>query len=171
MNCPNCHSKKIRKNGHRRGKQNYQCKECGRQFITQHSQVGYPSSVKENCLKMYVNGMGFRALERVMGVNHNTVIRWVRNIAIALPDAPEVSEIPEITEIDELQTFVGKKNQRWLWTAVNHWQPGILAWVLGERSSQTFKPLWKLVRGWQSFLYVTDGWTVDLLQKSKNNHF
>jgi transposase-like protein len=27
MNCPNCHSKKIRKNGHRRGKQNYQCKE------------------------------------------------------------------------------------------------------------------------------------------------
>ncbi len=53
-----------------------------------------------------------------------------------------------------------KKNKRWLWTAVNHWQPGILAWVLGARSSQTFKPLWKLIRGWQSFLYVTDGWTV-----------
>ncbi len=117
MNCPNCHSNKIRKNGHRRGKQNYQCKECGRQFITQPSTVGYPSSVKENCLKMYVNGMGFRAIERVVGVNHNTVIRWVRNSAVpkatasrvALPNAPEVSEIPEITEIDELQTFVGKK--------------------------------------------------------------
>ena len=93
----------------RRGKQNYQCKECGRQFITQPSTVGYPSSVKENCLKMYVNGMGFRAIERVTGVNHNTVIRWVRNSAIALPHAPKVSEIPEITEIDELQTFVGKK--------------------------------------------------------------
>ena len=52
------------------------------------------------------------------------------------------------------------KNKRWLWTAVNHWQSGILAWVLGDRSSQTFKPLWKLIRGWQSFLYVTDGWTV-----------
>ena len=53
--------------------------------------------------------MGFRAIERVMGVNHNTVIRWVRKIAFALPDAPEASKIPEITEIDELQTFVGKK--------------------------------------------------------------
>ncbi len=66
-------------------------------------------SVQENCLKMYVNGMGFRAIERVTGVNHNTVIRWVRKSANTLPNAPEVSEIPEITEIDELPTFVGKK--------------------------------------------------------------
>ena len=61
---------------------------------------------------MYVNGLGFRAIERVTGVNHNTIIRWVRKSAIALPHAPEVSEIPEITEIDELQTFVGKKKIR-----------------------------------------------------------
>ena len=53
--------------------------------------------------------MGFRAIERVTGVDHNTVIRWVRKSANTLPNAPEVSEIPEITEIDELQTFVGKK--------------------------------------------------------------
>ncbi len=58
---------------------------------------------------MYVNGLGFRALERITGVNHNSVIRWVRNSAETLPDVPLVSEIPEITEIDELQTCVGKK--------------------------------------------------------------
>ena len=109
MKCPNCQSNQIRKNGHRRGKQNYQCKKCDRQFITEPSRVGYPISVQENCLKMYVNGMGFRAIERVTGVNHNTVIRWVRKSANALSNAPEMSEIPEITEIDELQTFVGKK--------------------------------------------------------------
>jgi transposase-like protein len=112
MKCPNCQSNQIRKNGHRRGKQNYQCKECRRQLITKHSHVGYSLAVKENCLKMYVNGLGFRAIERVTGVNHNTVIRWVRNSAIALPDAPEVSEIAELTEIDQLQTFVGKKKIR-----------------------------------------------------------
>ena len=109
MKCPNCHSSQIRKNGHRRGKQNYQCKECGRQFITTHSHMGYPLEVKENCLNMYVNGLGFRAIERVTGVNHNTVIRWVKKIGRSLPDTPKVSAIPEITEIDELQTFVGKK--------------------------------------------------------------
>ena len=53
-----------------------------------------------------------------------------------------------------------KKNKRWLWTTVNHWKPGILAWVLGARSAQTFEPLWKIIRGWKSFWYVTDGWLV-----------
>ena len=111
MKCPNCQSTKIRKNGHRRGKQNYHCKECDRQFISTYTQVGYSSSVKENCLKMYVNGLGFRAIERITGVNHNTVIRWVRKSAIALPNAPQVEEIPEIAEIDELQTYIGQKKQ------------------------------------------------------------
>ena len=109
MKCPNCQSNEIRKNGHRRGKQNYHCKKCDRQFIIEYTKRGYPLEVKENCLKMYVNGLGFRAIERITGVNHNTVIRWVRSAAETIPDAPEVQEIPEITEIDELQTFVGKK--------------------------------------------------------------
>ena len=112
MKCPNCQSSKIRKNGHRRGKQNYHCKECDRQFINQYTARGYSTQVKENCLKMYVNGLGFRAIERITGVNHNTVIRWVRKSALSLPDAPEVEEIPEITEIDELQTYIGQKAVR-----------------------------------------------------------
>lgn len=55
---------------------------------------------------MYVNGMGFRAIERVTGINHNTVINWVKLVATRLPDAPEYSEIPEITQVDELLSFV-----------------------------------------------------------------
>jgi hypothetical protein len=63
--------------------------------------------------------MGFRAIERATGVNHNTVINWVKQTSSNLPDAPLASEIPEVTQIDELETFVGKKNKFWLWTAVN----------------------------------------------------
>ena len=53
-----------------------------------------------------------------------------------------------------------KKNKIWLWTAVNQKAPGILAWILGDRSAATFKPLWKILRGWECFLYVTDGYAV-----------
>jgi len=152
--------------------------ECDRQFIKEYTKRGYSKEIRENCLRMYVNGLGFRAIERVTGVNHNTVIRWVRKSSIALPNAPEIEEIPEITEIDELQTYVGQKKQNMAQrllpqatlgesssearaTTVNHWKPGILAWVLGDRSSKTFKPymraspLWEIIRGWQSFWYVT----------------
>ena len=109
MKCPNCQSSQIRKNGHRRGKQNYHCKECDRQFINHYTARGYSNEVKKNCLQMYVNGLGFRAIERVTGVNHNTVTPRLRASAEVLPNTPLVSEIPEITEIDELQTYVGKK--------------------------------------------------------------
>lgn len=78
INCPECTSNKSGKNGHRRGKPNYQCQECGHQFVEFYSQVGYSQEVKENCLTMYVNGNGFRAIETITKVNHNTVIRWVR---------------------------------------------------------------------------------------------
>ncbi len=72
--CPECKSSKISKNGHRRGKQNYICRDCERQFVEYYSCVGYSDEIKQQCLKMYVNGTGFRAIERQTGVNHNTVI-------------------------------------------------------------------------------------------------
>ena len=74
---------------------------------------GYSNEVQENCLKMYLNGLGFRAIERVTGVNHNTVIRWLKKSAVVLPDAPKVEEIPEITEIDELRSLRRSKKTRY----------------------------------------------------------
>ena len=71
------------------------------------------------------------------------------------------AEIRVITEIDELQTFIGsKKNQLWIWTVVNHWKPGIILWAVGDRSSETFKRLWLIVKCWHSFWYVSDGYPV-----------
>jgi insertion element IS1 protein InsB len=161
MICINCQSNKVCKNGHRRGKQNYLCRGCGKQFVEFYSPKGYPDSIKEQCLTMYVNGQGFRAIERITGVNHNTVINWVKQVGFSLPDAPDYEEIPEVAQLDELQTFVAqKKNKVWLWTAVNQRVPGILAFVLGDRSAETFKHLWKIVRGWECFFYVTDGYCV-----------
>ena len=48
----------------------------------------------------------------------------------------------------------------WIWTAVDHFQKGILAWVWRDRSGQTFQPLWELVAVWNCYFYVTDGWKV-----------
>jgi hypothetical protein len=71
--------------------------------------VGYTQAVKALCVTMALNGMGFRAIERVTGLNHNSVIHWVRQAAAAMPD--ENDEIPETAQLDELETFVGQKKQ------------------------------------------------------------
>jgi len=61
---------------------------------------------------MYLNGMGFRAIERVKEVHHTTVIYWVKQLGQQLPDAPLTSEIPEVAELDELETFVKSKKTK-----------------------------------------------------------
>jgi len=143
MQCPECASSHVRKNGKKKGKQNHIYVSCGRQFIVQYAPPkGYSDEFKRECLKMYVNGMGFRAIERVKGVHHTTVIDGVEQVGQRLPDAYEPETIPEVGELDELETFVGsKKNKIWLWTAVNHFVAGILGWVLGDPSGETFQPL------------------------------
>ena len=62
MNCPECKSTHINKNGKKKGKQNYLCVQCGRQFITEYNHhQGYSDEFKRECLKLYVNGMGAEA--------------------------------------------------------------------------------------------------------------
>ena len=36
--------------------------------------------VKREGLKMSVNGLGFRAIERVKNVHHTTIINWVKQV-------------------------------------------------------------------------------------------
>ncbi len=43
---------------------------------------------------------------------------------------------------------------------VNHKTSGILGWVLGDRSSETFRQLWQRIKAWNSYFYVTDGYPV-----------
>jgi IS1 family transposase len=55
---------------------------------------------------------------------------------------------------------LAQKNKIWLWTAVDHFKKGILDRVIGDHSSEAFRPLWTRVKSWKCYFYVTDGWSV-----------
>ena len=157
MKCPKCESTQITKNGRHHGKQNYVCKQCGRQFVESYNPKGYSDDVKRICLKMYVNGMGFRAIERVMSINHNTIINWVRLAGSASSDAPPAAEIPEIAELDELQTvrlssrskpLSGQKQQVLVVDSRQPQSARNTSLGIGDRSAETFKQLWQIGRCW-----------------------
>ncbi len=112
MNCPKCGSHHTRKNEIKRGKQNHIFCNCRRQFIQDYEpSKTYSNEIKEECIRMYLNGIGFRAIERVKGVHHTTIIAWVKQLSRNLPDAPPIEEILEVGELDELETFVCSKKQ------------------------------------------------------------
>ena len=113
MQCPECKSTHINKNGKKKGKQNYICVDCRRQFLDCYqTNRGYSNEFKRECLTMYVNGLGLRAIGRVKGVSHVAIMNWVKEVGKLLPDAYDPETIPQVGELDELETFVGCKKTK-----------------------------------------------------------
>lgn len=79
LQCPRCLSFEVSRNGRRMGKQGYICKQCGRQFLATYGSSRYSAEIREKCIALHNNGIGFREIERITGVNHNTIIRWVKS--------------------------------------------------------------------------------------------
>ena len=70
--------------------------------------AGYEQTVRDQAIRLYVEGMNLRRIGRILGVNHQSVANWVNAYADRLPAAP-VPENVETVELDELFTFVGDK--------------------------------------------------------------
>jgi transposase-like protein len=110
--CPRCRDQHIARNGRsRHGHQRFVCRNCGATFgETDHRRVD--EAKKQDALRHYAEGVGLRATERLVGVSHNSVMRWVRQAvagkALATPGAEPLQTI----EADELWSYVGKKKEQ-----------------------------------------------------------
>ena len=65
----------------------------------------------------------------------------------------------EEAELDEMWSFVGnKRNQRWLWLAVDHDTRKIIAFAFGRRKYEVFRKFRKLLKPFGIKRYYTDGY-------------
>ena len=110
MNCPHCAKENIVENGSRRhGRQRFLCRDCQRTFgVADGRRVS--AATQAQARRRSLEGVGFRGIERRLGVSHDSVMNWVRDRAKALPSLPGVDpgEV-EWVECDELCTFIGNK--------------------------------------------------------------
>lgn len=126
MPCPKCQSKDFIKNGFLKQRQRYLCKQCGYTYSTAHGH-GKPKELKQKAVQLYLEGMGFRGIGRVLGISNVAVLKWMNLAADRLREYLQ-QEIPEqarkiaVMEWDELWHFVRKKSQNsgsgWPWTEI-----------------------------------------------------
>jgi hypothetical protein len=57
----------------------------------------------------YLGGVGQRAIERLVGVSHNSVMNRVLKVVEGRMLAPVAPEEVRVAEADELGTYVGEK--------------------------------------------------------------
>lgn len=108
--CPKCAEKtrQSRSGFNRSGSQRYQCRHCGKKYTPCPKEQGYSQELRAKAIRMYVDGLNFRRIGRLLNVNHQSVINWVNAYASRLPEAPTPDDV-EIVEMDELYTFIGEK--------------------------------------------------------------
>ena len=112
MKCPKCESEEKVKNGFKNSVQRYKCKRCGYNY-TKSKPYGYSIEVKRKALKYYLEGIGFRRIERLLGMSHVTVINWVKKAGGKIKDIvfeEKKAEKVDVLEMDELCINL-KKNQ------------------------------------------------------------
>jgi len=109
MQCPKCSSLENVKAGFTKQKQRYKCKACGC-FYTRPDKKGYSKELKRLAIQLYLEGLGFRAIARVLKVSDVAVLKWVRQLGESLEElkATYPAKVDRI-EIDEIHHYVGKK--------------------------------------------------------------
>ena len=113
MKCPKCKIEEKFKSGLKNGKQRYLCKRCGCNYIRSFSR-GYHPKIREKAIAYYLEGCGFRRIERMLGMSYNSVINWVKQASKAVQKISEKYQMEEkvdVLELDEMCTFLKKTNQ------------------------------------------------------------
>lgn len=122
--CPKCSQINCTKDGIARGKQRYKCKECGYRYTV--AQKGASKDIKRQALNLYLEGLGFRSIGRILNFSHVAVYNWIKAFGKNLEDLKSNKAV-EVIEIDEMHSYVGSKK-----TPVGS---GLLLIELGENSS------------------------------------
>lgn len=110
--CPKCNSIKIVKHGIVKGRQRYKCKNCNYHFTVFKIGKELERIYIVRSLQLYLEGLGLRAISRVIGISHVTILNWIRKYGKQLEFIRIERDRDAIVEVDEIHSFVGsKKNE------------------------------------------------------------
>ncbi|KAA6314803.1 hypothetical protein EZS27_034638 [termite gut metagenome] len=103
MDCPRCVSIHYHKAGFVKGRQRYQCKECRYHYTVAKKSNVKSAEIRHMALELYLEGLGFRAIGRLLQISYGTVYTWVKKWG-AQVDLPKKEE-----EVEFMETYVGSK--------------------------------------------------------------
>lgn len=108
MKCPKCRSEKKVKNGFMKGRQRYLCKDCGNNYSVEKKSTAKLPSERRLGLMMYLEGVGFNSIGRLLGVSHVAVIKWIKKYGSQLSEIKNENPV-EVVELDEMHSYIKSK--------------------------------------------------------------
>ena len=108
--CPKCQGNHIIKSGVINSKQRYLCKKCNYFFTVNKIGKKIDDYYVTKALQLYLEGLSFREIERIIGVSHVTVSNWVKSFNIKKPSQGNYHPTYKIFNHLELVKYIKNKD-------------------------------------------------------------
>jgi insertion element IS1 protein InsB len=114
----------VKKNGHTHsGKQNFKCRDCGRQFVMNPRHQPISKSTRQLIGRLLLEKISLAGIVRATGVSERWLQSYVNQKLGAVKREVQVTSKKKgklIIQCDEMWSFVGfKGNKQWIWWAID----------------------------------------------------
>ncbi len=107
--CPKCQNQKVVKSGVIKDRQRYLCKKCNYYFTVNKLGKKIDDYYVTKALQLYLEGLSYREIERIIGVSHVTVSNWVKEYKIKKPSHGDYHPTYKIFNHLELIEYIKNK--------------------------------------------------------------
>jgi uncharacterized protein YjcR len=68
-----------------------------------------PNSLKKQAFHLYLEGLGFRSIGRILGVSNVSVLNWIRDFGKKIQELSSDNKQIEMVEVDEMHSYISSK--------------------------------------------------------------
>lgn len=103
--CPNCGADENIKSGIINKRQRYKCKKCNYYFTVNKVGKRIDEYYVNKSLQLYLEGLTYREIERILGVSHVSIMNWVKKYGIKRPANTKYHPTYKILNAIELSDY------------------------------------------------------------------
>lgn len=107
--CPKCQQHNVVKSGIVKERQRFRCRDCNYYFTVKKLGKQIDDYYVTKALQLYLEGLSFREIERILGISHVTVSSWIKKYNISRPPHSEFHTTYKVFKQNELLEFMQKE--------------------------------------------------------------
>lgn len=108
--CPRCQFTKVVKSGIVNERQRFKCKRCNYSFTVNKLGKRIDSYYVIKALQLYLEGISYREIERLLGISHVSVMNWVRKYRIKAPAQQDYRPTYKVLNHNELSNYFSESD-------------------------------------------------------------
>lgn len=104
--CPKCNNNNVVKSGIIKDRQRFLCKDCNYYFTVKKLGKQIDDYFVTKALQLYLEGLSYREIERIIGVSHVTISSWIKKYNIKRPPHSDFHASYKVFKQNELIEFM-----------------------------------------------------------------